>query len=81
MPFRDVHDVYFDAQLGKVLVSSRNSDFVYVIDPVALTWNWRVIGGYRIQLIRSAGGRLVAASLFDGVVVESPAPGAGTSQR
>jgi len=73
MPFRDVNDLYYDARLDKVLASSRHSDFVFFIDPGSLTWKWREIGGYRILLIRSAGDRLLAASLFDGVVVESPA--------
>jgi photosystem II stability/assembly factor-like uncharacterized protein len=81
LPFRDVNDLFFDVHSGKVLVSSRNSDFVFAIDPVALTWNWRVISGYRIHLIRSAGGRLMAASLYDGVLVEPGAAWAGTSRR
>jgi photosystem II stability/assembly factor-like uncharacterized protein len=81
LPYRDVHDLFFDVHSGKLLVSSRNSDFIYVIDPVALTWNWRVINGYRILLIRSAGGRLLAASLYDGVLVEPEAAGAVTSRR
>jgi photosystem II stability/assembly factor-like uncharacterized protein len=71
VPFRDVNDLYYDARLDKVLASSRHSDFVYFIDPGSLTWKLREIGGYRILLIRSAGDRLLAASLFDGVVVES----------
>ena len=81
LPFRDVNDLFYDVHLGKVLVSSRNSDFIYAIDPVALTWKWRVISGYRILLIRSASGRLLAASLYDGVLVESPATIGETSRR
>ncbi len=81
LPFRDVNDLYYDAQLDKLLASSRRSDFVYIINPVALTWKWREIGGYPILLIRSAGDRLLAASLFDGVVVESPAARSQTGQR
>ena len=69
LPFRDVNDLYFDAAWGKVLVSSRNSDFVYAIDPAALNWKWWKTG-YKLSLIRGASGRLVAASLYDGVIVE-----------
>jgi photosystem II stability/assembly factor-like uncharacterized protein len=69
LPFRDVDDLYFDSGLGRVLVSSRESDQVFVIDPKSLSWKYSRTG-YRIALIRSAGGRLVAASLDDGVVVE-----------
>ncbi len=81
MPLRDVNDLYYDARLDKVLVSSRHSDFVYFIDPGSLTWKLREIGGYRILLIRSAGDRLLAASLFDGVVVESQTARAQIGRR
>ena len=81
LPYRDVNDLFFDVHSGNVLVSSRNSDFVYAIDPVALTWKWRVISGYRVLLIRSAGGRLLAASLYDGVLAETPATTTGISRR
>jgi hypothetical protein len=76
-----VHDLYYNAEHDRLMASSRNSDFVYIIDPNKLTWKWRVIGGYRIQLIRAAGDRMLGASLYDGVVVESPAAGVQTSRK
>ena len=69
MPFRDVDDLYYDAHMGKVLVSSRSSDQVYAIDPKTLKWKWAQTG-YAIGLIRGAGDKMVAASMFDGVLVE-----------
>jgi photosystem II stability/assembly factor-like uncharacterized protein len=69
MPFRDVDDLYYDPGLDKVLVSSRESDQVYSIAPRTLDWKWSQ-PGYRINLIRAAGNKLVAASMFDGVLVE-----------
>jgi photosystem II stability/assembly factor-like uncharacterized protein len=81
LPFRNVTDLYYDAGQDKLLASSRYSDFIYVIDPGSLTWKWRVIGGYRIQLMRPAGNRMLAASLYDGVVVESSAAGALASKK
>jgi len=80
MPFRDVDDVYYDAALDKVLVSSRESDQVYAIDPKTLKWKWAQTG-YRIGLIRAAGERMVAASLYDGVLVEPQPAGGETGQR
>jgi photosystem II stability/assembly factor-like uncharacterized protein len=68
MPFRDVDDLFYDAGLGKVLVSSRATDWIYAIDPKALTWKWWRTG-YRNGLVRAAGGRLVVASLDNGVLV------------
>jgi hypothetical protein len=73
LPFRDVDDLTFDPRLNRVLVSSRTSDQIYAIDPKTTTWNWWKTG-YRLNLVRSAGDRMVAASLYDGVLVE-PAPG------
>jgi photosystem II stability/assembly factor-like uncharacterized protein len=68
LPLRDVDDLSYDPASHKLLVSSRTSHLVYAIDPKTLKWDWYETG-YQICLIRSAGGRLVAASLNDGVLV------------
>ncbi len=80
LPFRDVDDLSYDAGLKRVLVSSRSSDQIYSIDPKTMTWKlWQT--GYRIGLVRAAGDRLVAASLYDGVVVEPAAGRIETGQK
>jgi len=79
-PFRNVDDLSYDAGLGKVLVSSRSSDEVFAIDPKTMNWKWWHTG-YPIALVRAAGKRMVAASLYDGVLVEPQADGAVTGQR
>ncbi len=68
-PLTDVDALYYDAHLGRVLVSSRTSDQVYAIDPKTLEWKWAKTG-YRIAMVRADGERLLAASLYDGVVEE-----------
>jgi photosystem II stability/assembly factor-like uncharacterized protein len=80
LPFRDVNDLYYDAAQDKVLVSSRNSDFVYAMDPAGLNWTWSRLG-WKVNLIRSAGGKLLAASLCNGVLVEPHPGGAEVGQR
>jgi len=80
LPFRDVDDLSYDAELGRVLVSSHGSDQIYAIDPKTLTWKWWQTG-YKIGLARAAGNRILAASLFDGVVVEPLAVAIKTGQR
>jgi hypothetical protein len=80
LPFRDVDDLFFDPGLGKVLVSSQASDNIYAIDPKTLSWKWWQTG-YRIGLVRAAGGRLVAASLYEGVLLEPPAAVAVTAKK
>ena len=80
MPFRDVDDLSYDAPSARVLVSSHSSDEIYAIDPKTSTWTrWET--GYRIDSVRMAGRRLVAASLYDGVLVEPDTSRVETSQR
>jgi photosystem II stability/assembly factor-like uncharacterized protein len=69
LPLKDVNDIYFDAQANKMLVSSRGSDWIFAIDLTGRDWTW-TRAGWRVFLIRSAAGHLLAASLYDGVLVE-----------
>ena len=69
LPLRDINDVFYDAGQHRVLVSSRSSDMVFALDPQKLNWTW-VQTGWPLSLIRSAAGRLLGASLYDGVVVQ-----------
>jgi photosystem II stability/assembly factor-like uncharacterized protein len=68
-PLSDVDALFYDAHLNRILVSSRTSDQVYAINPKTLEWKWAQTG-YKIALVRAAGERLMAASLYDGVVEE-----------
>jgi photosystem II stability/assembly factor-like uncharacterized protein len=80
LPFRDVDDLCYDARTGSILASSRSSDQVYAINPKTLDWKWWQTG-YRIALVRALGDRLVAASLYDGVLVEPKPAGSETGNR
>ena len=73
-------DLSYDASLGKVLASSQSSDQIYAIDPKTSGWKWWQTG-YRIGMVRVAGKRMVAASLYDGVVLEPLAGGVETGQK
>jgi len=80
LPLVDIDDLYYDAQLGRVLVSSRGSEFVYAIDPGTLDWKWWQTG-YRLSAVRASGGRLLAASLEDGVLMEPRPENAEIGQK
>ncbi len=80
LPLVDVDDLYYDAHLNRVLVSSQGSDFVYAIDPKTLDWKWWQTG-YRLTAVRTTHGRLLAASLYDGVLIEPRPAGAELGQR
>jgi len=71
-PLNDVDDLFYDVHLDRILVSSRLSDQIYVLNPKSLSWKW-VQTGYRINRVRAAGDRLLAASLYDGVLIEPQA--------
>jgi ligand-binding sensor domain-containing protein len=71
LPFGDVDDLSWDAQRKRVMVGSRSSDQVFVLDPATLDWSYHRTG-FPLSLIRAANGRLLGASLFDGVVLEPP---------
>jgi photosystem II stability/assembly factor-like uncharacterized protein len=78
LPLHNVDGLYYDAHLDRVLATSRSSEQIFIVDPNSLAWTWAQTG-YRINLARAANGRLLAASLDDGVLVE-PRP-AKTGQK
>jgi photosystem II stability/assembly factor-like uncharacterized protein len=80
LPLVGVDDLYYDAAQNKVLVSSRASDFIYAIDAKTLDWKWWQTGFHSTE-VRTAGNRLMAASLDDGVLVEPAAGATETSQK
>jgi photosystem II stability/assembly factor-like uncharacterized protein len=71
LPLSNVDDLFYDAQARRILVSSRMSDQIFSIDPKSLEWQF-LQTGYRINRVRAAGGRLLVASLYNGVVIEPP---------
>jgi photosystem II stability/assembly factor-like uncharacterized protein len=79
-PMGEIDSLNYDAHQDRILVSSRSSDQIYALDPKSLDWTW-VQTGYRINLARAAGDRLLAASLYDGVVVQPQAAAAQTAQK
>jgi photosystem II stability/assembly factor-like uncharacterized protein len=71
VPVRDVGDLSFDEQTGRMLVTSRSSQVLYSVDPASLSFNGEGTG-FRLFLARSAGGVRFATSLQDGVLAEPP---------
>jgi photosystem II stability/assembly factor-like uncharacterized protein len=79
IPVRDVGDLAYDAQTGRMLVTSRSSQVLYSIDPSDLSFTGEATG-FRLFLARSAGGLRFAASLQDGVIAEPSPQAAKTTQ-
>ncbi|MFC5864686.1 WD40/YVTN/BNR-like repeat-containing protein [Acidicapsa dinghuensis] len=69
VPARDVGDLAFDMRSGKMLATSRISEYLYSIDPATLLYT-RLPTGYRLFMARTAGGVAFAASLQNGVLMQ-----------
>ncbi len=69
LPLQDVSGLTYDARQGRILASSRGSDFIYAINAKSFTWTWQRTG-FPLFLVRQGSEGLLAASLTDGVLAE-----------
>ncbi len=76
LPLGEISGLNYDADLKRVLVTSRSSTMIFGVDGTDSQWKWWD-AGWKVHEVHSKNGRLVGASLFDGVVVE-PEAAAGT---
>jgi photosystem II stability/assembly factor-like uncharacterized protein len=76
LPFTDIDGLDFSPEYKRLMVTSSNQTLMLAIDPVKKDWDWWDVG-WKVHTVCSSGGRLVAASLFDGVVVQ-PKSAAGS---
>jgi photosystem II stability/assembly factor-like uncharacterized protein len=74
LPFSNVDGLDFNPQLKRLMVTSANGTLMMAIDPVKKDWKWWDIG-WNVHTVHSSAGRLVAASLFDGVVAQPKSSG------
>jgi len=69
LPITDIGNVDWDDALQRIVITSTDSTLVFAIDSSDKTWKWWD-AGWRVRMVHTMGGRLVAASLYDGVVVQ-----------
>lgn len=69
LPLADINGLSYNQGMGRIVVTSARSTMVFAIDESSKTWKWWN-AGWTVRAVRSLGGRLVAASLYDGVVVQ-----------
>ncbi len=75
LPLGEISGLTYDADLKRVLVTSRSSTMIFGVDGTDTQWKWWD-AGWKVHEVHSKNGRLVGASLYDGVVLE-PTPSAG----
>jgi photosystem II stability/assembly factor-like uncharacterized protein len=83
LPIANISNIDYDPGLKRVVVTSGSSTLIFAIDPADKNWKWWDTG-WNVRMVHSMAGRLVGASLYDGVVVEpaaSDASGFAQAQR
>jgi ligand-binding sensor domain-containing protein len=80
LPISGIDNIDYDAGMGRVVITSWNSDLVFAINPDDKSWKWWN-AGWRVRMVHSMDGHLVGASLYDGVVVQQQRDGGATSQQ
>jgi photosystem II stability/assembly factor-like uncharacterized protein len=78
LPFNDIDGLDFNPEYKRLLVTSADGTLMLAIDPAKRDWTWWDVG-WKVHSVHSSGGRLVAASLFDGVVLQPKSAGAVAS--
>lgn len=78
LPTNQIRSLAWNAGTHSVVVTSRITSIVYAINPDTLTWKW-FDTGWRLHAVHVMGGRLVAASPTNGVVVQPLEPGNGSA--
>ncbi|HEX5235231.1 MAG TPA: transcriptional regulator [Silvibacterium sp.] len=80
LPVSGIDSVNYDAGLGRVLIASTQSDMIFAVNPDDSTWKWWN-AGWKVRMIHSLNGRLVGATLYDGVVVQPQPDGRENSEQ
>ena len=69
LPFANISGLSYNPNLKRVIVTSWDSSWVMAIDPADRTWKfWDP--GWKVRHVNSLDGRLVAATSYNGVVLE-----------
>ncbi|WP_254062099.1 transcriptional regulator [Acidobacterium sp. S8] len=69
LPLADINGLHYNQEMGRIIVTSWRSTLIFAIDESSKTWKWWNTG-WTVRSVRSLNGRLVAASLYNGVVVQ-----------
>lgn len=81
LPIGNIGSLDWDGALKRIVITSTDSTLVFAVDSSDKTWKWWD-AGWRVRMVHTLGGHLVAASLYDGIVVQpSEASGPGATQQ
>ena len=69
LPVVAVNSIAWNPTLDRLVVTSREGTVIYAVDPHDRTWQWWNTG-WTVRAAASVNGRLAAASLYSGVVIQ-----------
>jgi photosystem II stability/assembly factor-like uncharacterized protein len=69
LPFSDISAIEYEADLNRIVITSWSSTWVMAVNEADKSWKWWD-AGWHVRGVRSNGGRLLAASLYNGVVMQ-----------
>jgi photosystem II stability/assembly factor-like uncharacterized protein len=71
LPISDINGIEYDGDLKRVVITSWSSTWVMAVNETDKSWKWWD-AGWHVRGVRSNGSRLLAASLYNGVVMQQP---------
>jgi photosystem II stability/assembly factor-like uncharacterized protein len=75
LPISDISGLSYEPDIKRVVITSWDSSWVLAVDPTDRTFKfWDP--GWKVRHVRSLGGRLLAATPYNGVVIEPQKGGA-----
>ena len=77
LPISDINGIEYEGDLKRLVITSWSSTWVMAVNETDKSWKWWD-AGWHVRGVRSNGGRLLAASLYNGVVVQ---PQAGAAKQ
>jgi photosystem II stability/assembly factor-like uncharacterized protein len=82
LPFSDISGIEYEGDLKRIVITSWSSTWVMAVNEADKSWKWWD-AGWHVRGVRSNGGHLLAASLYNGVVVQpqsnTPKQGVGAA--
>ncbi len=69
LPVVAINDLRWDPAMARMIVTSDESTLIFAVDPQSRTWKWWN-AGWTVHDVAWTGRRLMAASLFSGVVAQ-----------
>src|SRR6201996_8951527 len=69
LPLRDISGLSYDANLKRVVITSWASSWVLAVNPADRTFKF-YDPGWKVRHVQSVSGRLLAATAYNGVVLE-----------